>query len=114
MSQAPDKKAKATEAVKAEAVGQRRDDGTIVVPLVVDGKVLDIVVPPPTEWFEGAVEALSAGRISDWVKLAVDDPDSLVRWDSVRKRYRHLDAFLTAWTKATGEAPGESSGSSTS
>jgi hypothetical protein len=102
-------------AVKAEAKAVRREDGSTVVPLVTDdGTVLDIIVPAPAEWYEGAVEALTAGRISEWVKLAVEDSDSRIRWDSVRKRYRQLDAFLTAWTKATGESPGESPGSSAS
>lgn len=104
---------KALSAVKAEAKGKRLEDGSTVVPLVTDdGTVLDILMPPPSDWFEGAVEALSAGKVSEWVRLAVEDEESLQRWASVRKRYRQLDAFLTAWTEATGESPGESQGSS--
>lgn len=112
-SKAPEEKALAS--VKAEAKGKRLEDGTVIVPLVTDdGTVLDILMPPPSDWFEGAVEALSAGKVSEWVRLAVEDEESLQRWASVRKRYRQLDAFLTAWTEATGESPGESQGSSTS
>ena len=101
-------------AIKAEAVGKRQTDGSTIVPLITDGGSADIVVPPPSMWYEGAVEALTAGRISEWVKLAVEDQESIDRWNGLRKRYRDLDAFLTAWTKATGESPGESSGSSAS
>jgi hypothetical protein len=69
---APEEKALAT--VKAEAKGKRLEDGSTLVPLVTDdGQVLDILMPPPADWFEGAVEALSAGRVSEWVRLAVED-----------------------------------------
>ena len=106
---------KALAAVMAEARGKRLEDGSTVVPLVADdGTVLDILMPPPSEWFEGAVEALTAGRVSEWVRLAVEDEESLQRWASIPKRYRQLDAFLTAWTEASGESPGESQGSSSS
>lgn len=105
---------KALEAVKAEALAVRHEDGSTTVPLITDGGTVDITIPPPTMWFEGAVEALTRGQISAWVKLAVDDPEAIVAWDSLRKRYRDLDGFLERWSKATGESPGESSGSSAS
>jgi len=111
MSEAPEK---AVEAAKAEAVGKRLEDGSVLVPLTTDEGTVEILVPPPALWFEGAVEHLSAGRISEWVKLAVEDRESLDLWNSRRKRYKNLDDFLTAWSKATGESPGESQGSSTS
>jgi hypothetical protein len=110
MAKAPEK---AVEALKAEAVGVRHADGSSTVPLVTDSETVEILVPPVTEWYEGAVEHLRAGRITEWIKLAVE-PDELLKWNSVRKRYRHLDAFLAAWTGATGEDAGESTGSSDS
>ena len=107
--QAPDQKA--LDAAKAEATGKRLEDGSVVVPLVTDEGTVDILIPSPAMWYEGAVEALRSGRISDWVTLAVDDVETLTAWRSVRKRYRDLDAFLTAWSQATGERAGESPGS---
>lgn len=101
-------------ALKAEATAARQPDGSVRVPLVTDEATVEIHVAAPPEWFEGAVDALQAGRISEWIKLAVADRESLDLWNSVRKRYRDLDAFITAWSKATGESPGESQGSSTS
>ena len=112
--EAPEQEDKALAAVKAEAIGKRLEDGSTLVPLVTDAGTVEIHVLAPALWFEGAVEHLTAGRISEWVKLAVDDPESIVRWNSLKKRYRDLDAFLTAWTNATGESPGESEGSSAS
>lgn len=102
------------ETVKAEAVGKRLEDGSTVVPLTTDEGTVDILVPPPAMWWEGAVEHLTAGRINEWVQLAVDDQESKDLWNSRRKRYRDLDGFLSAWSGATGETPGESSGSSAS
>lgn len=107
--QAPEK---ALAAVKAE--GKRQADGSVIVPLVTDEGTVDITVPPPALWYEGAVDALQAGQITKWVELAVEDPLSIAAWRSVRKRYRDLDAFLTAWVGASGEDPGESQGSSAS
>jgi hypothetical protein len=39
------------------------------------------------------VEALRAGQVSEWAKLALER-DALDLWNSVRKRYRDLDAFI--------------------
>jgi hypothetical protein len=114
MTKAPENEKDAAQAVKAEAVGKRLEDGSTLVPLTTDEGTVEILLPPPALWYEGAVEHLSAGRISEWVKLAVEDQESVDLWNSRRKRYRDLDAFLTAWSNATGENPGESSGSSAS
>jgi hypothetical protein len=115
MAEAPEKKAEAAvEAAKAEALGRRQEDGSVVVPLVTDEGTVEVTLAHPTLWYEGAVQHLTAGRITEWVRLAVADEESRVRYDSVRKRYRDLDNFLTAWSQATGETPGESQGSSDS
>jgi hypothetical protein len=114
MPKAPENDAPAVEAVKAEALARKLEDGSTVVPLVTDEGTADIAVAPPARWYEGAVEHLTAGRISEWVKLAAADEESLVRWQGFRKRYCDLDAFLARWVAATGETPGESKGSSSS
>jgi len=98
------------EAVEADA---KADPAGVVVPLVTDDATDDILILPPADWFEGAVEALVQGRVSDWVRLAAD-PDAIVLWDSRRKRYGQLEAFLNEWTKRSGEAPGKSPLSGTS
>lgn len=92
-------------ALEAEATA---DPEGVVVPLVTDEGSVDILIPPPAMWFEGAVEALVQGRVSDWVHLAVDDPDALAAWDARRKRYGQLEAFLDEWSKRSGENPGKS------
>ena len=92
-------------ALEAEA---KADPEGVVVPLVTDEGSVDILIPPPAMWFEGAVEALVQGRVSDWVRLAVDDPDVIAAWDARRKRYRDLENFLDEWSKRSGEDPGKS------
>ena len=93
-------------ALEAEAAAP--EEG-VVVPLVTDDGEVDILVPPAAMWFEGAVDALTQGRVSDWLRLAVDDPKMLAAWDSLpRKRYRDLNAFLERWTELSGESPGKS------
>jgi hypothetical protein len=104
---------KALDVLQAEAKGRRLEDGSTIVPLITDGGSHEITVPPPSLWYEGAVEALRDGQVSAWAKLALER-DSLDLWNSLRKRYRDLDAFIGAWTRATGEDPGESQGSSAS
>lgn len=103
--------ADALKAVEADATA---DPEGVVVPLVTDAGSINILIPPPPMWFEGAAEALVQGRISDWVHLAVEDEATLQAWDAVRKRYRDLEAFVDAWSAATGESPGKSGGSATS
>ncbi|MGZ4621455.1 MAG: hypothetical protein ACXVGF_04800 [Blastococcus sp.] len=103
------------EALKAVEADAKADPEGVVVPLVTDSVTVDILVPPPHLWFEGAVEALTQGRISDWVHLAVEDPDVLAAWDSVpRKRYRDLNNFAEEWSRLAGENPGKSPASGTS
>lgn len=104
--------AEALAAVKAEATARKLEDGSVVVPLVTERGSVDITVPPPLMWFDGAVEALERERITSWIRLAVEDPEMLARWDSLRKRYRDLADFVNRWAAATGESPGESQGSS--
>jgi hypothetical protein len=101
----------AIKAVEAEA--DAAPEG-VLVPLTTDEGTVEILIPPPSMWFEGAVDHLTAGRISEWVKLAVEDRESLDLWNSRRKRYRDLDAFLTAWSEAAGESPGKSQASAPS
>jgi len=102
--------AEALRAVEAEA---KADPEGVVVPLVTDESTDDILILPPAAWFEGAVEALVQGRVTDWVRLAAD-PDAIVVWDSRRKRYGQLEAFLDEWSKRSGETPGKSPLSETS
>jgi hypothetical protein len=104
---------KALTQVQAEAKGRRLEDGSVVVPLITDDGSHEITVPPASLWYEGAVERLRAGQVSEWAKLALEG-DALDLWNSVRKRYRDLDAFIAAWGRTSGEDPGESQGSSTS
>lgn len=100
------------EAVKAEA---KAPEEGFLVPLVTDDGEVDILVPPAAMWFEGALDALIQGRVSDWINLATDDPETLAAWASLpRKRYRDLNAFLERWTAASGENPGKSPVSSPS
>ena len=96
------------EPLKAVEADAKADGEGVVVPLVTDAGSVDILVPPPHLWFEGAVEALTQGRISEWVHLAVEDPDTLAAWDGTRKRYRDLSNFVEEWSRLTGEEPGKS------
>ena len=102
------------EALKAVEADAKAAPEGVVVPLTTDSGTIDILVPPPPMWFEGAAEALVQGRVSDWIHLAVEDEATLTAWDSVRKRYRDLEAFIDAWSKATGEDPGKSGDSAPS
>jgi hypothetical protein len=79
-----------------------------------DDESVDILVPPAHLWFEGAVEALTQGRISDWVHLAVEDEDALAAWDGTRKRYRDLSDFTERWAELTGNDLGKSPSSAAS
>lgn len=101
-----------SESLKAvEAEADAPAEG-VLVPLVTDDGEVDILVPPPNMWFEGALEAMMSARISDWIRLATDDPETLAAWDSLpRKRYRDLEAFLDRWTELSGESPGKSQAS---
>jgi hypothetical protein len=96
------------EPLKAIEADAKADPEGVVVPLVTDEGTVDILVPSPALWFEGAVEALTQGRVSDWIRLAVEDPKVLTAWDSKRKRYRDLSAFVKEWTRLSGEDPGKS------
>lgn len=98
-----------TEPLKAvEAEATAPPEG-VLVPLVTDDGEVDILVPPADMWFEGALEALTSGRVSDWIRLATDDPETHAAWASLpRKRYRDLNAFLERWTALSGESPGKS------
>ncbi|MCW2898493.1 MAG: hypothetical protein JWO67_758 [Streptosporangiaceae bacterium] len=99
-------------AIKAEVAAE---PAGVTVPLVTDDGTVDILVPPPSMWFEGAVEALTQGRVSEWIRLAVEDPAMIAAWDSVpRKRYRDLNAFLEEWTRLSGESQGKSPASTPS
>lgn len=94
-----------------EAEASAPDEG-VLVPLVTDDGSVDILIPPASMWFEGAVEALTGGRVSEWVRLAVEDPEMLAAWDSLpRKRYRDLNDFLEKWAELSGENPGKSAAS---
>jgi hypothetical protein len=98
-----------TEALKAVEAEAKAPEEGVRVPLVTDDGEVEIVVPPANMWFEGAVEALTAGRVSEWIRLAVEDPETLADWDSLpRKRYRDLNAFLEEWTRLSGQNPGKS------
>ena len=96
-----------TEPLKAVEAEAKSDPAGVLVPLVTDEGTVDILVPPPGEWFEGAVEALTSGRIADWVGLALEG-DELGKWRSTRKRYREINAFFEEWTRLSGEDPGKS------
>lgn len=97
--------ADALRAVEADA---KADPEGVVVPLVTDEHTDDILMLHPAMWFEGAVEALVAGRVTDFVHLAAH-PDSIAVWDSrPRKRYGQLEAFLNEWNERSGETPGKS------
>lgn len=111
--EAPADDGTALAAVKAEATAHKLADGSVVVPLVTDDGTVEIAVPPAPLWYEGAVEHLVAGRVGRWMELSLEG-DELVKWRSVRKRYRDLEGFVQRWSKATGETPGESQGSSAS
>lgn len=82
----------------------------VLVPLVTDDGTVDILVPPPYMWFEGAVEALTTNRTADWVDLALT-PDQQVLWKATRKRYRDIDVFMTELMRRSGQNPGKSSAS---
>lgn len=97
-----------SDALRAVEADAKADPEGVVVPLVTDAGTLNILMPPPQMWFEGAAEALVQGRVSDWVHLAVEDETTLAAWDATRKRYRDLEAFVNAWSEATGEDPGKS------
>lgn len=101
-------------AVDAAEADAKADPEGVVVPLTTDDGTLEFLVPHPSMWFEGAVEALVQGRISDWVHHAIDDQAALDLWDSKRKRYGQLEAFLDEWSKRSGETPGKSLPSETS
>lgn len=104
----------AGEALRAVEADAKADPAGVKVPLVTDEGSVDILVPPPAMWFEGAVEALTQGRISEWVHLAVEDEDTLAVWDECRKRYRDLSNFVEEWSRLTGEEPGKSGSSESS
>ena len=104
--------AEALKAVEADAKADQ-DEG-VVVRLETDGGTVDVPLLPKHMWFEGAVEALVQGRITDWVKLACEDQDALTAWDALRKRYRDLGNFVDEWTRLTGENPGKSEASGNS
>lgn len=91
-------------AVEAEAVAPPEG---VLVPLVTDDDSVDILVPPASEWFEGAVEALTSGRVSDWVELALEG-EELSKWRATRKRYRHINQFFAEWSQRSGEDAGKS------
>lgn len=92
------------QAIEAEVASE---PAGVEVPLVTDDGTVDILVPHPSMWFEGAVEALTAGRTAEWVSLALDG-DELAKWQSARKRYRDIDAFITEWMSRSGNEPGKS------
>lgn len=102
------------EPLKAIEADAKVDPEGVTVTLVTDEGSVDVLVPPPYLWFEGAVEALTQGRVSDWVHLAVEDSGTLAAWDGLRKRYRDLTAFVEEWTRLTGEDPGKSPASAPS
>jgi hypothetical protein len=85
----------------------------VLVPLVTDDGSVDILVPRPAEWFEGALEALQAGRTKEWVELALDD-DAKAIWAARKKRYKQVNAFLNEMWKRLGEDPGKSEASADS
>jgi hypothetical protein len=97
----------ALKAVEAEAAVPAEG---VQVPLVTDEGSVDILVPRPAEWFEGALEALTAGRIPDWADLALDE-DAKAIWSARKKRYKHINAFIGEMWKRLGEDPGKSEAS---
>lgn len=104
----------AAEALKAVEADAKADPEGVVVKLTTDDGDLDVLMPPPEMWFEGAAEALAYGRISEWVHLAVEDKATLTAWDALRKRYRDLARFTDEWTRLSGEDPGKSTPSESS
>lgn len=101
---------KPLKAVEAEAAVPPEG---LLVPLVTDDGPIDILVPRPSEWFEGALEALEAGRIPQWVNLALDDETKLT-WHARKKRYRHINTFIADMWRLLGEDPGKSGASEAS
>jgi hypothetical protein len=97
-------------AVEAEAAAAPEG---VRVPLVTDEGSVDILVPRPSEWFEGALDALTAGRIPEWVDLAFDS-DAKAIWLARKKRYRHINAFIAEMWRLLGEDPGKSEASADS
>lgn len=97
----------ALEALEADATAPPEG---VLVPLVTDDGSVDILVPPSTNWFEGALEAMTGGQWSRWAELALEG-ESLTLWQATRKRYRDIDAFLVAWQKRAGQDVGKSSAS---
>jgi hypothetical protein len=102
------------EPLKAIEADAKAEPEGVVVTLVTDDGDVDVLMPPPNMWFEGAVEALTQGKVSEWVHLAVEDAKVLAAWDAKRKRYRDLSAFVEEWTRLTGENPGKSPASAPS
>lgn len=102
-----------TEALRAVEAEAKAPAEGVLVPLVTDDQTVDILVPPASEWFEGAVEALTSGRIADWVDLALEG-DELAKWRATRKRYRHINDFFGEWSKRSGEDAGKSPRSTSS
>jgi len=97
----------ALEALEADAIAPPEG---VVVPLVTDDGSVDILVPPSSAWFEGALEAMAAGQWARWAELALEG-DDLTLWKATRKRYRDIDAFLLEWQKRAGQDVGKSSAS---
>ena len=97
---------------RLEAEATAPDDG-VLVPLVTDDGTVEILVPASTNWYEGALEAMTAGQWTRWAELALEG-DALALWKATRKRYRDIDAFLVEWQRRAGQNVGESSASETS
>jgi hypothetical protein len=67
------------EPLKAIEADAKAEPEGVVVTLVTDDGTVDVLIPPPAMWFEGAVEALTQGKVSEWVHLAVEDEKVLPR-----------------------------------
>jgi Na+/H+-translocating membrane pyrophosphatase len=102
------------EPLKAVEADAKADDEGVLVPLVTDAGTVDILIPPAHMWFEGAVDALVLGQVSNWVHLAVEDEETLAAWDGAKKRYRDLSAFTDKWAELSGNDLGKSPSSANS
>lgn len=102
------------EPLKALEADAKADPAGVTVTLSTDDGTVDVPMLHVSMWWEGAVEALTTGKISEWVHLACEDAAALQAWDSQRKRYRDLEAFVEAWSAASGENPGKSRSSASS
>jgi hypothetical protein len=100
----------ALEAVQADATAPAEG---VEVPLVTDEGEFTVTVPKPGKWKTRANTMLKDGDFDGWAKLVLSGADFDV-WVEADPTNEDVEHFFEAWSKVSGEAPGESSRSSTS